>query len=185
MDELMERAAGPAVAVFRGIGPEQLTGATPCQEYDVRELVSHLLQWGPMMVGAGRKRAMGQVADEAGDGWCHALEIQTADLVEAWGRPEAWQGTAPMGAPLPAPIVGGMVLGELVLHGWDLARATGQDAIWPDDVLACAYEAAAATAEQGRAMGLFAAPVGVPAEASIMDRLLGLSGRNPQWTPSR
>jgi len=182
MNDLVGRAAQPLLAVLRGITPEQLTAPTPCREYDVRALISHLLQWGPMLVGAGYKREVGPVRDDAGDGWRAALEAQTADLVEAWSRPEAWQGTAPMGGPLPAPTVGGMALGELVVHGWDLARATGQDATWPDDAVAFAYEVAEQTAEQGRQMGAYGPPVAVAADASIMDRLLGVTGRDPQWT---
>jgi uncharacterized protein (TIGR03086 family) len=181
----MRQAAGPAVAIYRGVAPDQLTAATPCPEYDVRALISHLLQWGPMLVGAGRRETVGPVPDRAGDGWLAVLEAQTADLVDAWSSPKAWQGTAPMGGPIAAPIVGGLALGELVLHGWDLARATDQIASWPDDVLACAYDAAAATAEQGRSTGAYGPPVAVPPGASTMDRLLGLTGRVPQWTSGR
>jgi hypothetical protein len=88
-----------------------------------------------------------------------------------------------MGGPVPATAVGGLVVAELVLHGWDLARATGFDASWPDDVVAVAYHATAATAGQGRAIGVYGAPVELGPEASTMDRLLPASGRNPQWTP--
>jgi uncharacterized protein (TIGR03086 family) len=75
-----------------------------------------------------------------------------------------------------------MMLGaDLVLHGWDLARATGQ-------TLHCSAEDAEQTgrfldgfAEQGRGMGLFAAPVPVPADAPPLVRALALSGRDPLW----
>jgi uncharacterized protein (TIGR03086 family) len=193
MNDLVGRAAQPLLAVLRGISSEQLGAATPCREYDVRALISHLLEWGPMLVGAGDKREVGPVpvgtradgrsaSSRAAAGWRAALEAQTADLVAAWSRPEAWQGTAPMGGPLPAPTVGGMALGELVVHGWDLARATGQDAAWPDDVVAFAYDVAQEFAEQGRQMGSYGPAVPVAADASIMDRLLGVTGRDPQWT---
>jgi uncharacterized protein (TIGR03086 family) len=78
--------------------------------------------------------------------------------------------------------VGGLVLGELVVHGWDLARATGQSVSWPEEVVTRAYAAAQQTAEQGRAMSVYGPAVPVPAQASTMDRLLGLTGRDPQWT---
>ena len=83
---------------------------------------------------------------------------------------------------MPAPIVGGLVLGELVVHGWDLARATGQRVCWPDDVVSRASAAAVETAEQGRAMGVYGPEITVAAEASTMDRLLAVTGRDPQWT---
>jgi len=50
-----------------------------------------------------------------------------ADLAEGWSVPEAWSGlTSMIGSdPMPGEMIGGMVLGELVVHGWDLARAVG------------------------------------------------------------
>jgi uncharacterized protein (TIGR03086 family) len=185
MNALMERAATPTLAVLRGIATEQLDAPTPCRDFTVRALISHLLQWGPMLVAAGHKQIGGPASEEVGDGWLLSLEAQTADLVAAWSRPEAWQGSSPMGGPsMPAPTVGGLVLGELVVHGWDLARATGQSVSWPDDVVTRAYAAAEETAEQGRAMGMYGPAIALPAESSTMDRLLGVTGRDPQWTIS-
>ena len=183
MNALMERAATPTLAVLRGIATEQLDAPTPCRDFTVRALISHLLQWGPMLVAAGHKRSAGPASDDTGDDWLPSLEAHTADLVAAWSAPDAWQGSTPMGGPtMPAPTVGGLVLGELVVHGWDLARATGQSASWPEEVVTRAYAAAEETAEQGRAMGVYGPAVPVPARASTMDRLLGLTGRDPQWT---
>ena len=74
-----------------------------------------------------------------------------------------------------------MLGADLVLHGWDLARATGQ-------AVRCSAEAAEQTgrfldgfAEQGHRMGLFAAPAPVAADAPPLDRALARSGRNPVW----
>ena len=182
MNALMEQAATPTLTVLRGIAKEQLDAPTPCREFTVRALISHLLQWGPMLVAAGHKQVAGPSQEEVGDGWLPVLEAQTADLVAAWSPDQAWRGSTPMGGPpMPAPTVGGLVLGELVVHGWDLARATGQDVSWPDEVVTRAYAAAKETAEQGRAMGMYGPAVAVPAESSTMDRLLGVTGRDPQW----
>jgi uncharacterized protein (TIGR03086 family) len=176
--------AAVTLTVARQITPDRLTAATPCPEYDVRGLIGHLLQWGPMLVAAGHKRAAGPADDSSGAAWMAAFEAHTADLVAAWSPAQAWQGEAPMGAPMPAPLVGGLVLGEVIVHGWDLARATGQSAHWPEDAVRSAYEAAAATAEQGRAMGAYGPEITVPAGASTMDRLLAVTGRDPQWRVS-
>jgi len=89
-----------------------------------------------------------------------------------------------MGSPmeLPAPMIGGMVLGEFVVHGWDLARATGQAPEWDDDVLSFVHRELELTAEQGRAMGVYKDRVAVPDTAPLLDRILGLTGRHPGWT---
>src|SRR5690606_16926468 len=74
---------------------------------------------------------------------------------EAWSDPQAWTGLTAMGSPmeLPAPLIGAMVLGEFVVHGWDLARSTGQDPVWDDDLLEYLYVEVAKTAEQGARWG--------------------------------
>ena len=64
---------------------------------------------------------------------------------------------------LPAPMICGMVLGELVVHGWDLARATGEEPEWDDEVLNFVYRELEVTAEQGREMGVYGDRVDVPA----------------------
>ena len=90
-----------------------------------------------------------------------------------------------MGGPmeLPADLVGGMVLGELVLHGWDLARAADVDPHWDDALLLRVYDEVARSADMGRQMGVYAVEVPVPDTASPLARVLGLSGRDPSWTP--
>lgn len=91
-----------------------------------------------------------------------------------------------MGGPvqLPASMIGAMVLGELVVHGWDLASATGQEPTWEDEVLTFVYQEVQKTAQQGRDMGIFGDRVHVPDTASVLDRMLGLTGRDPNWSLS-
>jgi uncharacterized protein (TIGR03086 family) len=85
--------------------------------------------------------------------------------------------------PLPAAMVGGMAVGELVVHGWDLGRALGLEPTWEPGVLTVVHAEVAATAGIGREMGVYGAAVPVPEEAPALDRLLGLTGRDPHWTP--
>jgi uncharacterized protein (TIGR03086 family) len=77
-----------------------------------------------------------------------------------------------------------VALNELVVHGWDLAVATGQpyraDA---ESVPACLGFVAPMARPEGTP-GLFGPPVPVPADAPDLDRLLGLSGRDPAWSPA-
>lgn len=89
-----------------------------------------------------------------------------------------------MGGPmeLPASLIGGMIVGELVVHGWDLARATSQRPTWDQELIAYLHEEVMTTAEQGREMGAYGPEVAIPASSSTLDRVLGLTGRNPGWT---
>jgi uncharacterized protein (TIGR03086 family) len=83
---------------------------------------------------------------------------------------------------LPAEVVGLVALDELVVHGWDIAVATGQ----PYAPTAAEVEAAMSFVtgfEAPRDGSLFGPIVAVPGDASGFDRLLGLTGREPWWRP--
>ena len=86
---------------------------------------------------------------------------------------------------LPGEVAALVALDEVVVHGWDLARATGQD-YDPGEaaILACLGFAQSfeppADADDG---GLFGPPVPVPDDAPALDRLAGATGRDPRWTP--
>jgi len=181
------KAAAPLIDTVRGIRTDQLDAPTPCSEFDVRGLLNHILYWGPSLTGAARKESVPPPAeaDVFDEHWARRLEAQIDRLVDAWSDPAAWQGTTLLGGTyeMPADLVGGMVLGELVVHGWDLARATGQEPKWDEDVIEFVHDEVAKSAEQGREMGVYGAAVPVPATASTLERALGLTGRDPGWTP--
>ncbi|MDP9145742.1 MAG: TIGR03086 family protein, partial [Actinomycetota bacterium] len=80
---------------------------------------------------------------------------------------------------------------DMVIHGWDLARATGQDdTIDPDEVARMWPEAQGIGEEMrtpdffGPGIVVFGPEVTVAADAPLQDRLLGLLGRYPNWTPT-
>lgn len=182
-------AAATFTAVVDAVPDDRLAAPTPCADYDVAALVGHLLHWGPSLVGAAEKVVVpppeGPEAPADPATWRSDLAAHVDRLVAAWSRPEAWEGTTHMGGPMemPADLVGGMVVGELVVHGWDLARATGQHPAWDDDLLVWLAAEVARTADVGRQMGVYGPEVAVPADAPPLDRALALTGRDPAWTP--
>jgi uncharacterized protein (TIGR03086 family) len=86
---------------------------------------------------------------------------------------------------MPAGIAALVALDEVVVHGWDLARATGQPyepdepAVLASLAFAEGFEAPAGAADGGP----FGPPVPVPPDAPALDRLAGATGRDPAWTP--
>lgn len=183
---LVATAAAPHAALVRAATRVPLDAPTPCGDWDLRALLGHLLHWTPVLAAAGRGEPVALPAESAdpvtGD-WADALNAARDRLADTWADPASWHGTVSLGGPqeLPAPMIGGMVLGELVLHGWDLGRALGLEVEWTEDVLAAALGAVEGMAAQGREMGVFGPEVTVGQDASTLDRVVAVSGRDPGW----
>jgi uncharacterized protein (TIGR03086 family) len=84
---------------------------------------------------------------------------------------------------LPGQIAGRVALNELVLHGWDLARATGQEYDPGEASAAVSYEMVKPSGDDSLRDGIFGPPVAVPDDAPLLDRAVGMSGRRPDWRP--
>ncbi|MCE0448265.1 TIGR03086 family metal-binding protein [Streptomyces tricolor] len=130
---------GPQTTILarlaRSVADEQLTAATPCPGLAVRNLLGHLLMLSVAFRDAARK-SLGPTTDTSptaavpnlGPGWREELPKALDELADAWRDPAAWTGdTRAGGVDLPGAVAGAVVADELVIHGWDLARATGQD----------------------------------------------------------
>ncbi|MEW2357002.1 TIGR03086 family metal-binding protein, partial [Spirillospora sp. NPDC029432] len=181
--EMMLPAAETATRIVRGIPAEALDRPTPCPEWDVRGLLNHTIFWTGRSEGAARKQPPPAGGPEEGHdftaegGWAALYADLARKSAEAWTDPAAWEGSTSLtGDPdgMPAAVIGGMMLGEFVLHAWDLAVATGQDPAIPDDLVRAAYEELEPTAEMGRRYGAFGPEVKVPESAPLLDRLLGM-----------
>jgi uncharacterized protein (TIGR03086 family) len=188
-------AARQLAALLDGVGEDRFDAPTPCPDYRVRDLLQHLMGLTLAFRDAGRKD-LGpgtSVAPDAPDAprpaldgdWRERLRAQAAEMADAWRAPEAWEGdTQAGGVTFPAAIAGRVALDELVMHGWDLARATGQP-FTCDDASAevCIALLSQDADEASRAGTGFGPVVPVPAGASALERAVGLSGRDPAWTP--
>lgn len=172
---LMTRATERTAAVVRAVRPEQFGAATPCAEFDVKALVSHLEWVAEMFESLARDGASVEQGPYAGD-----FPERAERTLAAWSRPEAWEGISP-GMGLPKTALAHMYLVDMVVHGWDLARATGQEYEPDPEAVARALDFAGQMVEIGREHGAFGPPVAVPEDAPAFGRLLGLIGRDPAW----
>lgn len=185
IDRLLGRAVDTARPVIRGIAPDQLTGTTPCAEYDVRRLLNHLMQVviGFRRVAAKQRMELGD-QDVLADDWRAQFDTESRRLIEAWSAPGALEGES-AGLGLPQSVTVQLVLVDLVVHSWDLARATGQPVRPDPELVDLLFPTCQRMALTGRTMGAFGPEVEVPADAPTFDRLLGIVGRDPSWTPPR
>ncbi|WP_329521781.1 TIGR03086 family metal-binding protein [Spirillospora sp. NBC_01491] len=167
----------------------QLALPTPCPEFTLGDLIDHVGGLSAAFVRTARKQPKGPdgapSADEARleDGWRDRITRQLAELADAWREPGSWEGmTRAGGFDLPAEVAGAVALNELLVHGWDVARASGQPFTADPEALGSSLRLLEPKDGAG-SEGLFGPIVQVPADAPDLDRVIGLSGRDPGWTP--
>ena len=178
--------------VVAGIGDDQLGAPTPCRGVTVAGLLDHIDGLSLAFTAAAAKDLGAGGKPPSADGsrlgpeWRTRIPGRLARLAAAWQEDAAWAGmTRAGGIDLPAEIAATVAIDELVVHGWDLAMATGLNFAADETMLNAAYGFAqgAVARDPGGSPGLFGPPVAVPDDADLLDRLLGLTGRDPAWRP--
>jgi uncharacterized protein (TIGR03086 family) len=191
---------GPATArlatLVAGVPDDLLDAPTPCEGTSVGDLLDHIDNLARAFTAAARK-ATGELtgqppppdASHLGDDWRTRIPRALADLADAWRQPEAWHGTtAAGGLEMPGEVAGLVALDEVVIHGWDLAKATRQPYDCDLRTLEATHGFVRQFAEPGQEAareGLFGPVVEVPDSAPLLDRVIGLTGRDPAWSPAR
>ncbi|MYX32400.1 MULTISPECIES: TIGR03086 family metal-binding protein [Streptomycetaceae] len=185
----MIEAAAEAARVARGVGadPGRLSAPTPCGEWDTRTLLNHWILY--TSHGLEHRALRRPLPEEltardftAAPDWAGAYAEQLDRAVAAWAAPEVWEGELDLGyEKMPAAEVASMIVKELAVHGWDVARATGQEYRCGAGLGAFVLEVVDRYAEVYRRYEGFAEPVTLPdpAAATAFERALALSGRTP------
>ncbi|SNY31065.1 TIGR03086 family metal-binding protein [Paractinoplanes atraurantiacus] len=189
----------PPVRVLRalllGIDNHELLGPTPCPDWSVAALLDHLMGLSFAFTQTARKRADAPGTSEPppepsaqhlSRHWRSRLPVLLEDLATAWKEQTAWTGTsAAGGVTMPAAALGHVAMTELIVHGWDLARSTGQEYAADPRTLEILIEFNAQYPPEGTP-GLFGPvrPV-TDDEATLLDQLLALTGRDAQWRAPR
>lgn len=172
-------------ALLLGIDDHDLIGPTPCAEWTVGDLLDHIMDFTRAFTQAAQK-----LADAPGTStpaprpsaghlpphWRSRLPVLLEELATAWKVPSAWTGSARSGgATMPATAAGAAAVHELTVHSWDLARATGQDFAADPRILEALIEFLS------HSPGAFGPVAEIEDEASLLDQVLALSGRDPSW----
>jgi uncharacterized protein (TIGR03086 family) len=177
-------------AVVRGVSDDQLQAPTPCEAMPVGLLLAHLHGLSIAFRDAAYK-VDGPTTNTPPDparleltgNWRELIPARLEELAAAWNETAAWTGTTRAGGlSLPAEQAGLVALDEVVLHGWDLAVATGQEYdVGPEALAAIEAFCAAIPDEPESRDGLFGPRVAVDEGATRFDHVLGLAGRDPGW----
>ncbi|MBA0126005.1 TIGR03086 family protein [Haloechinothrix sp. YIM 98757] len=190
----IEPAARRMTRLFDAVTDDRLADPTPCVDYTLGDLLAHVSALSVAFAAAAAKstgpEASAPPAPDAahlGGDWRSRVPAELTDLVAAWQAPGAWEGMTRVGGlDLPGEVAGRVVLTELVIHGWDVARATdrpydGDPTSLEESITFVAEMAAADNGSESP----FGPPVAVADDAPLLDRLIGLSGRDPHWSAPR
>ena len=153
----------------------QLDEPTTCEPWTVRTLLNHMLLVQSAFVAHARGEGFSLSLEEdppdvLTDDPYADFERARAEALRVFGKPGVVERT---GTNL------GNIFGDQLLHGWDLAVSTGQDPTMPGGLPEAAYALVlGAFTDEGR-KGVLKPAVSVAADASVQERLLAYSGRDP------
>ncbi len=182
--ELYQSAVDFMQPIIAGVRPDQMDLPTPCTEWNVRQVINHNLKVAEctlsLLSGTGFVNPM-EVDDplptEGASGAFEATTFAILEAVKSPGAAERFIETPVMSMSTPQLLM--QVFGDLMIHKWDLATATGQDTSMDDGLAEICYNLIEPQMEGSRQMGMFGPIVTVPPNASARDKLLGLAGRAP------
>jgi uncharacterized protein (TIGR03086 family) len=155
---------------------KNLDAVTPCDGWDVRTLMNHMLDTQHYFVGAARGEQVSPPSavppqllssDPVAD-----FDRARDETLSTFGEPGVVEKTGPSL---------GIAFSDQLLHGWDLAKATAQDATMPPELAEAAYETIHGRFTEEQRQGVFKPEVAVDADASWEDKLLAYTGRDPSF----
>jgi uncharacterized protein (TIGR03086 family) len=171
--DLYARASEWTAAKVAGAA-SNLDAPTPCDGWDVRTLLNHMLQTQRYFSGSARGEdvspPIGAPPDLIGDDPVAAFERARDDVLRTYGADGVIEKTGP---------ALGIAFSDALLHGWDVARATGQDATMPAGLPESAYAIVYGRFTPEQRPGVFKPEIAVPADASPQEKLLAYTGRSP------
>jgi len=181
----LQKAVDGMAQRWSGVLPEQWALPTPCADWDVRTLLSHVvgeLLWMPPMLAGQTIAEVGdrfdgdQLGDDPEAAWAAAASASIAAVAEDGALDRTVHVSF-------GDISGREYVSQLtcdhLIHGWDLARAIGLDEQLDPELVDFAYDFLGPQADGWRSAGVFGPKVDVPAGASRQDELLALTGRQP------
>ena len=151
---------------------DDLEAETPCPEWRVRDLMNHMLDTQAYFAGAARGEEVSPPASSPPslltDDPSADFERATGEVVDVYSREGVIEKTGP---------ALGIAFCDQLLHGWDLARATKQDATMPDGLAEAAYEHIQGRFTDEQRQGVFEPEIPVGDDATPQQRLLAYTGR--------
>ena len=175
-------------AVIRAAPADRWRSPSPCEDWRAIDVVQHVLDMHAAMLRPLERPLTDAPAVDVDP--LAAFRSARHDLMEVLADDEVARSDVPtpVGTMTLAEHIDQVASEDLVIHGWDLARATGQEHQLDPEEVERMWPAAQEMDERMRTPGafgpgivVFGPVVEVPADAPMSDRLLGLLGRDPYW----
>ncbi|HEX3621595.1 MAG TPA: TIGR03086 family metal-binding protein [Acidimicrobiales bacterium] len=166
--------------VVGGVTADQLGAATPCTEWEVRTLLSHMLAVMANCGRAARGEALVPGTALLEEDFAGQFAAEAGRTLAGWRACPA-DGMVDIGAgPMPVAAAMGINLLDTSIHGWDVARATGQDGTLPPELATTLLTIGPSiVTDELRAYAGFNPPVALAADAGPTDQLVAFLGRRP------
>jgi uncharacterized protein (TIGR03086 family) len=179
--ERIERATAFAQHKVKAVSLEDMAKPTPCAEFDVRALLNHMIGGLAMLTTAaqGEKGEIpkgDQFDAQPGDTYERRREILLSAMCGPGVLERNWE--MPFGS-MAGETMAGIAFMEHLIHGWDIAKATGQDSGMPTNLVEECMAVVSPMDAMLRMPGVCGPPVTVPEGASLQDRLIAFMGRTP------
>ena len=166
-----------------GAGTDRWDDPTPCAGWDLRALVNHVVAGNFWVAPLVEGETIAEVGDRydgdlLGDDPVAAYDRSAAEAKAAGLAPGAMNAPCAVSyGPVPGEVYLGHRLIDVVIHGWDIARATGQDATLDPELVEWCVAVIEPQLAMLQASGMFGHGVDVGEGASEEDRLLATLGR--------
>ncbi|HWC34867.1 MAG TPA: TIGR03086 family metal-binding protein [Mycobacteriales bacterium] len=183
LNDVHRRVLSATGTIVAGIGPQQWNEATPCEGWDVRALANHVVAgnyWAAELAAGKTIDEVGTAldGDVLGDDAAGSYEKSAAAAAAAFEAPGALDAPCAVSyGPVPGSVYAGHRIIDVLVHGWDLAKATGQDTTLDPDLVAACIEIVEPQLDMLAASGAFAPATEVGDDADPQARLLGWLGR--------
>jgi uncharacterized protein (TIGR03086 family) len=181
--ELHAQALEATGRIVNGVAADRWHAATPCADWDARALVNHLVSgnlWAAELAAGGTIEGAGGRLDGdlLGSGPAAAYAQSATAAAAAFRRPGALEAPCAVSyGPVPGSVYAGHRFLDVLVHGWDLAVATGQDYALDPQLMQACQQVIEPQLEAFRRAGALGPQVAVPADASAQTRFLALLGR--------
>ncbi|MEY2450326.1 MAG: hypothetical protein QOH79_3802 [Acidimicrobiaceae bacterium] len=179
LPDVHRRALAATGLIVAGIKPDQLDAPTPCEDYDVGGLLNHLISgnfWVAPLVEGKTIAEVGDTLDR--DFSIEEYDRSAEEANAAFSGPGAMQKPVAVSyGPVPAEVYAGHRFIDVLIHGWDLAKATGQDTTLDPELVVACREVVAPQADLLEGSGMFGTEVEVPPDADPQTKLLATLGR--------